>query len=314
MRQIHALHFKLLPLAAHYEFFSNLSVWLLTAGEAVKQMVAALMPALQSWLEKETAVISWVRKSVLTGEIAEADRRIDHALVGINAAVTAALYAPDEETVATARRLHVMLKNYGRVAAKSYDEEAGDVQVLLEQFTGSYAPDITAIGMTDRVAELQTAFDNFERLLRRRADKQATKPSCTGKEARKGIEAVYRKMVVLINAGSAVGLSDDFIAFVDYLNPYIDRLNAEFAKTRQDISAADIEPIEIQYYTGQPLTPVPVVYYATPHNGTVRLEPGKDYNLTYRHNVHTGNAQCIVQGKGSYRGSKTITFNIEQIQ
>jgi hypothetical protein len=105
--------------------------------------------------------------------------------------------------------------------------------------------------------------------------------------------------------------STDFAAFIDVVNPDIDRLNAEFAKVRHDVAGAEPEPIEAQYYTGKPLTPTPRVFYVTP-TGTIELELGKDYNLSYRDNTEVGNAKCIVLGKGAYKGSKTVTFIIKR--
>jgi hypothetical protein len=45
-------------------------------------------------------------------------------------------------------------------------------------------------------------------------------------------------------------------------------------------------------------------------DGAVELELGKDYNLTYKNNVHVGNATLTIHGKGKYEGSKTVTFII----
>jgi hypothetical protein len=114
----------------------------------------------------------------------------------------------------------------------------------------------------------------------------------------------------VIEGTVAVGPAPDFTAFIELLNPYVDRLNSEFAKTRHDVAASEPEPIDEQYYTGKPLTPTPRVLYVTP-TGTVELELGKDYNLSYRDNTEVGNAQCIILGKGAYKGSKTVTFIIK---
>ncbi|MDR1170629.1 MAG: hypothetical protein LBK97_07340 [Prevotellaceae bacterium] len=52
---------------------------------------------------------------------------------------------------------------------------------------------------------------------------------------------------------------------------------------------------------------MPEVFYVTP-KGTLKLVPGKDFNITCKNNVNAGNAECTIHGKGGYRGHKTVTF------
>jgi hypothetical protein len=46
------------------------------------------------------------------------------------------------------------------------------------------------------------------------------------------------------------------------------------------------------------VTPTPQALFVTP-KGTVALELGKDYNLSFRDNTEVGNARCILLGKGA---------------
>jgi uncharacterized linocin/CFP29 family protein len=55
---------------------------------------------------------------------------------------------------------------------------------------------------------------------------------------------------------------------------------------------------------------VPEVLFVTPKDGTLKLELGKDYNVSYKNNVNVGNATCIIHGKGAYKGRKMVTFII----
>ncbi len=45
-------------------------------------------------------------------------------------------------------------------------------------------------------------------------------------------------------------------------------------------------------------------------DGGKRLKKGKDYTLSYKNNTKIGTATVVVTGKGSYTGSKTLTFKI----
>ena len=58
-------------------------------------------------------------------------------------------------------------------------------------------------------------------------------------------------------------------------------------------------------YTGEPIVPLVSVSI-----GSVVLEEGKDYSLSFRSNGFPGTAYVIVTGKGSFTGSVTKTFTI----
>lgn len=316
MKKLHALYFLSLHLAAHFDFFKKLADLLAAAGDDLKAAVASLMPDFNAWLTKEDAVTDWVRKSALTEQIADADDTIDRLLVGINAVVLAGLHSSMSAIAESARRVHIMLKNYGDVAHESYDDEAGDVRKLLEQFTGPYTQDAANLGLAMWVQQLQTALNTFNSLLRQRSAEQGGKPPYTAREVRKGIEGVYHQMVYIIDAHAAVGASTDFAAFIDLLNPEIDRLNAEFHRARKDLSEPGhcvIEPLPTQAYTEKPVTPVPPVHYLEEGKETVKLYLGKDFAITYKNNKDVGQAELTVHGKGGYKGQKSLSFHIARV-
>ena len=71
------------------------------------------------------------------------------------------------------------------------------------------------------------------------------------------------------------------------------------------IKDCKISQIADQTYTGSEITPVPTITY----NGT-RLKKGTDFTLSYSNNIKAGTAKITIRGKGSYTGSKTISFEI----
>ena len=320
MKKLLALHFKFLPFLAHYDFFERLSALLASAVEALKTAIAALMPAFNTALANEEAVADWVRKSVLTEKIAEADAEDDRILVGINAIVQTGLHSSMSAIHESAVKVHVLLSEYGRVTRKSYDEEAGAIRNMLVHFTGDYAADVANLGMAMWVQQLQTAFNTFESLLAQRNAEQGEKPPFTARDVRKAIEEVYHQIEYVINANAAAGATPaPFAAFIDLLNPDIERLNAEFHRALKDISApgaTTIPPIPVQQFTEKPVTPLPAKVLYTENKGedtvkpTVELFLGKDYTVTYKNNIDVGMATLIVHGKGDYKGQVTLRFNI----
>ncbi|MBR3159182.1 MAG: hypothetical protein IKF14_08795 [Atopobiaceae bacterium] len=74
---------------------------------------------------------------------------------------------------------------------------------------------------------------------------------------------------------------------------------------RADVSDAEVVGISEQTYTGMPLKPKLVVK----QDGRT-LKAGTDYSVTYKNNVKVGTATATIKGKGAYRGSKSVTFQI----
>jgi hypothetical protein len=310
MKKFVNLWFWNLPNAAHFDFCEKVDFELARAGATVQTALAPLTPLFEAWLAKENALMIWVRKSELTAKIADADHRVDHLLGAISAQVRNAGYSDEPAVLDAAQRLKIMLKNYGKVSHKPYNEEAGDVRAILEQLTGDYAPDAATVGLTGRTSDLQAAYNEFAALLDQRDARMIPKPEEPFPVVRRGIQDVYHQITTVVDSGSALNLSPEYAAFIDTLNPEIERLNNQFHHARHDIAGAQPAPIPPQAYAnGSPVNPTPQVLYVTPKE-TLTLELGKDYNLSYRDNREVGNAQCIIHGKGAYRGSKTVTFII----
>lgn len=73
----------------------------------------------------------------------------------------------------------------------------------------------------------------------------------------------------------------------------------------RSIAQAQVESIADQAYTGKALKPKVKASY-----GGMALKEGTDYTLAYKNNKKTGKATVILTGKGSYTGTKTVTFRI----
>ena len=314
MKKLKSLLFNWLPNAAHYNFFMSLAY--APASAAVKAALGALNQELGVWLAKASALMDWVKRSVLTAQIAEADHRMDQALVALNAQVRAQTYNHTADIATAAHDIYVMLKNYGRVYTKPYEEQEGNVRAIVDQLLGTYAAGVTLLGIGAYLSELQDAFIEFRTLLGQRDAKVVTKPEDSFPVVRRGLENVYHRMTVIINAGAALNTDPGFAALIDVLNPEIDRLNNEYHRARKDISVGEhcvVEPIDTQAFTERAVTPIPVAYYREDGKETKRLVFAKDFSVTYRNNTNVGTADLTLHGKGDYRGQKTVTFAIKRV-
>ena len=317
MRKIKSLLFRALPNAAHFSYCVEVSRALSMSGEAVLAALGELPARFDAWLDKEWALMYWVRKSVITGQIAAAVGRMERALVWLNMQVRAQEYSLTPAVAESARRLHLMLKNYGKVYDKPYDEKEGDVKVIVDLLLNTYPADVALLGLAAGVAELQEAFAEFQSLVELRYAQVAKKPAETFKMVRRGLEAEYHKIVEKVNAGAALNADPGFAALVDKLNPEIEHRNVEFHRTRKSIGAGSycmVEAIDAQPHTGEAVTPIPKAYYREEDKEAVGLVFAKDFSVTYRNNVNAGTASLTLHGKGAYKGRKTVTFYIDELR
>ena len=76
--------------------------------------------------------------------------------------------------------------------------------------------------------------------------------------------------------------------------------------TNDGMSNAKITGVKDRIYTGKAITQNPTVKF----KGKT-LKKGRDYTLKYENNINAGKATVKVVGKGKYRGSKSVNFNIK---
>ena len=73
----------------------------------------------------------------------------------------------------------------------------------------------------------------------------------------------------------------------------------------RDVSKASVDAIPDQAWTGSAVEPRPAVRL-----GGRTLSEGTDYALSFRDNTDAGTATLTVTGRGSYTGTKSVTFRI----
>lgn len=103
---------------------------------------------------------------------------------------------------------------------------------------------------------------------------------------------------------SSEGKVDGISGNVD-MNFYYPQEGDNFLPSANSISAASINAIADQAYTGENITPALAVTY----NG-VPLVQDVDYTVSYSDNKNIGTATAKIIGKNNYKDTKTITFNI----
>jgi hypothetical protein len=306
MTRILTVSFHYLRGEAHYQFL-NLFNQQLIEFPSVASAVSAFQPEFVNLLAQEKKTVDAQKSSDYTQRIADADHRDDRLITGIRETVNAALHHFDPAIVAAAQSLWLRLKVFGQFQAKSYEEEAAAIDILIEDLqSAEFAPKTTRLGLDPWVNELKEAVADFEELLKLRNIEQSSKPRKRMRYIRKQIEPVYRNMVTRINSAATLDTTDTYTAFIDRLNAQITYFNDHnHHPAPKNIRTAIVEVIPVQEFTGKAITPIPVVYLEN-----VELFFAKDFTLTYKNNIQKGVAEMGITGKGNYAGKKIVTFNI----
>ncbi|MDR1675936.1 MAG: DUF6261 family protein [Tannerella sp.] len=300
------IHFQHLRNEAHYQLLLLVQK-LFGNYPAVAALVTDLLTPFFDLLTLEGQLVDAVRGSVYTEELAEADRRVDRDVAGINAAVASALHHFDPALVAAAKYVEIRLKSFhGEIEKKAYEEESAAVKILVTDLQGEYAEQVAILSLGPWVAELAAAQEDFERIFLLRSDKRATQPKERLRDVRKQIDAVYRQIVdridayTLLNGDSVTGL------FIEHLNDEITYFNEhDHRHARKDIDHAVVASIPDQPWKGKPVIVLPEVTYEGKE-----LVFTKDYELSYHDNSRPGTAAVHIHGKGAFKGTKTVSFNI----
>ncbi|MDR1484949.1 MAG: DUF6261 family protein [Planctomycetaceae bacterium] len=307
MNKIISIHFRYLRSEAHYQFLT-LYNQLLTEFPSVQSVVSVFYNEFIDLLNQEKQIVDRQRSSEYTKQIAEADHFNDRLITGIRETVDAALHHFDPNIVAAAQSVYLRLKTFGEIQSKSYEEEAAAIGILLDDLKSPEFSGKTAIlGLDPWITELTSTLEHFNELLRFRNVEQADKPQQRLREIRKQIELVYHTMIAHINSAAILDPSGMYVEFINRLNTQITYFNDHNHHPAPiSIRTANVETIPIQPYTGEAITPIPVVSM-----GDKRLFFAKDFNLTYKDNIQCGVAEVNITGKGVYGGRKKVTFNIE---
>lgn len=79
------------------------------------------------------------------------------------------------------------------------------------------------------------------------------------------------------------------------------------AEGKYEIDKATVNVAAAGAYSGAAKTPAVAVKF-----GDETLVPGTDFSVAYKNNVNAGTAAVTITGKGSFRGSKTLSFAISK--
>ncbi|MDR2682842.1 MAG: DUF6261 family protein [Dysgonamonadaceae bacterium] len=210
---------------AHYQFIAAL-IALVVRFPLIGEKLGDWFARLQNLFAREDEAVDYIRKSDYSAKIAEADRRLDNAITGFGETVRGALHHFSQDVVDAAQSLKNLIKTYGNIARKNYDEELAAVTNLLQDLDGTYAEKVNRIGnLPEWVTEIKAANEALTTFLALRNTEKANKTQERIVNIRREIDPVYRDIVARIEALTLVEGDAAYAPFIQELNGLVDRFN-----------------------------------------------------------------------------------------
>ena len=217
---------------AHFQFIKNVSDRLATDTKIKENAVGqAVIKALTEALATEDKYLVLSQKSLLTEEIATADKERDTLFTGYRTAVKGFLNMPVAALAKNAHELWQHLADYAIDPQMQLERETGLITNLCTDLVGKYATQVQALGLKAYVDALKTANERVETLLVQRTTDNSTKVVGALRTAREASDKAFRNLSKVVNALAILGNPADYSAFIDFMNTLIKRYKEQAIPT-----------------------------------------------------------------------------------
>ena len=231
---------------AHFQFIKNVSDRLATDTKIKENAVGqAVIKALTEALTTEDKYLVLSQKSLLTDEIAHADKERDTLFTGYRTAVKGFLNMPIAALAKNARELWQHLADYAIDPQMQLERETGLITNLCTDLVGKYATQVQALGLKPYVDALKTANERVETLLVQRTTDNSTKVVGALRTAREASDNAIRNLTKVVNALAILGNPADYAAFIDFMNTLIKRYKEQAMTT--STAKANVEKHMAEY-------------------------------------------------------------------
>jgi hypothetical protein len=175
-------------------------------------------------LDTEVSLLDIIRKSGYTGEIDGSDHRRDTLFRGFADAVKSGLNHFDTAKREAARRIEIVLNNYGNIAVKPLDQETAAIDDLLRELrSGEYPVLVDSLALADWLVQLDAENQTFKALMMARYGETSQRPATRMRAARKNVDAAFRGIIDHIEALATVNGLAPYEPFIRELNAVIER-------------------------------------------------------------------------------------------
>ncbi|MDR1223913.1 MAG: DUF6261 family protein [Tannerella sp.] len=286
-----------------------------------------LLTAYRTKVTQEDQIYKWMRRSEFTEKKAEADHERDKIFLAIVENLHSFEKHFDPSLRDNAKHVLNLIGNYRNLTHTDYDAETAGIDSILERLNSAdYLPAVQNLQLAPWLTELTRLNTLFKSYAVDTEEEQVKKPDISPKAARNETDEAFRKITLRITSIIDLGLVDDIVykPLVKEFNVHVDHYNTLVHErygrlhVKTDISQGEIEPIEVQQYTGEPVYVIPSVKVSkTEKDGTVtviKLKFSEDFTVGYKNNTGPGTATLTISGIGKYTGEIVTTFNIAAIE
>ena len=191
------------------------------ADKTVMTKTAREVENLKSAFDEEERMFGVSRKSLLTDEIAAANKERTAIYIGYKRAVKGFLNVPDEEMADAAKVLFQQIKDHRISPYDQMHKKTGALMILLEDLEDKYSAQVAKLSLGPFVTTMKAANERMKALYVQRSDERTGITVRGLKKARFATDAAYRALVDMVNALNLVSGNDEFSDFIDYVNTEI---------------------------------------------------------------------------------------------
>lgn len=173
--------------------------------------------------EQESQCLKMILQNEQAEQLNNADQRRDVAFRGLIDSVKTSLDHFNPFVAESAKRLNLLFKWYGNLFGKSFDEETAAIKNLLDELRGKFVVDVSTVGITAWVDELEIHNRSFTSLMEEHSKNSNGKTGLRIKNLRVEIDRLYFTITERINALMLVESNSFYEQFICELNSHINR-------------------------------------------------------------------------------------------
>lgn len=187
--------------AEHYQFHHD-ALDAITEEFAEAQKISALRAAYKELFDKEDTAFVQSQALAGTADVEEKDAVRDELTRYVCSIVDAKQRSPLAAEKAAAKRLRVKISPYWRANVKPYAENTALVDNMVQDMlSADYADDTDALGLTNIVAQLKLANDDFNNAYTSRSsEKEQRELTEKMKQIRPQVDETFRSLAAAINS------------------------------------------------------------------------------------------------------------------
>lgn len=219
--KINKIHFHHLRNGEHFFFHTEFKNLVEENGAEVLK-IKPQFDLFLSLYKQEDEVAVTIRKSILTADLVQVDRRRNKTFRGLADICRAMLHHFRPEVLLAAKRLKILFDTYGNLSRASTLGKSAAIYNLLQELNGSYNADVQTVGVAEWVAELEVNNKEYENLTMKRFDEATMRSKLVLRKVRQQVDEAYLTITKIIEAQFLLETNEIHRMFIRKLNIIIE--------------------------------------------------------------------------------------------